>query len=143
MKDMGLWDRVRFKFWDPAGLVKSLIREWRPIRCKSEKYYENSLYSFLHKRLEDIQITKQYARGRIRADLVVGDKVIIELKNNLNTTAKYQKLIGQMTQYKEWDGQIVILLTGSTDANLRKELARYAANEQDDLEDEKIIIIEK
>ena len=141
---MALFERLRFKYWDPLGMVTSLIREWRPVRCRTEKDYEKSLYSFLHKRLEDIQITKQYARGRIRADLAIGEKVIVELKNNLNTTAKYQKLIGQLTQYEEeWNGQIIILLTGSTDPNLRKELKNYVASKQDDLDEEKTVTMEK
>lgn len=140
---MGFFERLRFKFLDPVGMISSLIKEWKPIRCKTEKDYEKSLYSFLHKRLEDTQITKQYAKARIRADLVVGDRVIIELKNNLNTTAKYQKLIGQITEYKEWDGEIIIVLTGERDANLYKELMKYAAEENDDIDEERIIVIQK
>jgi len=101
------------------------------------------LYSFLHKRLEDIQITKQYARGRIRADLLVGDKVIVEIKNNFNTTTKHQRLIGQITEYKEWEGEIIIVLMGKTDPNLRKELENYAEKEEGGLGEERIIIIQK
>ena len=139
---MGLIERLRFKFWDPLRMISSLIQEWKPIRCKTEKEYEKSLYSFLHKRLEDIQVTKQYAKGRIRADLVVGDQVIVELKNNFNTTAKYQKLIGQLAEYEEWGGQIIVVLTGDTDANLYKELMK-SASEEDDEGEERIIVIQK
>lgn len=140
---MGFLQNIRFNFFDAGGMICSLVEEWRPRKCKAEREYEKSLYMFLHKRLEDIQITKQYARGRIRADLVVGDKVIVELKNNFSTTAKYQKLIGQITEYKEWDGQIIIVLTGDTDPNLYKELTKYAAEDEDFLGDEKIIVIQK
>ena len=136
---MGFLQKIRFNFFDAGGMIRSLIEEWRPRKCKAEREYEKSLYMFLHKRLEDIQITKQYARGRIRADLVVGDKVIVELKNNLNTTAKYQKLIGQITEYKKWDGQIIIVLTGDTDLNLHKELTKYIEKDNDDLDEEKLI----
>jgi len=140
---MGVFDKIRFKFWDPAGMVSSLVKEWHPVRCKTEKGYEKSLYSFLHKRLEDIQITKQYARGRIRADLLVGDKVIVEIKNNFNTTTKYQRLIGQITEYKEWEGEIIIVLMGKTDPNLRKGLENYAEKEEDGWGEKRIIIIQK
>lgn len=140
---MGFLQKMRFKFCDAGAMISSLIKEWRPRKCKTEKQYEKSLYMFLHKRLEDIQITKQYARGRIRADLVVGDKVIVELKNNLNTTAKYQKLIGQITEYKKWDGQIIIVLTGDTDLNLHKELTKYIEKDNDDLDEEKLIVLQK
>ena len=124
-------------------MISSLIEEWRPRKCKTEKQYEKSLYTFLHRQLEEIQVTKQFAKGRIRADLVVGDKVIVELKNNFNTTAKYQKLIGQITEYKEWDGQIIVVLTGDTDPNLHKELTKYAAEDEGDLGEERIIVIQK
>jgi len=101
---MGFLQKIRFNFFDAGEMIVHYIEKWRPRKCKTEKEYEKSLYTFLHKQLEDIQVTKQFAKGRIRADLVVGDKVIVELKNNLNTTAKYQKLIGQITEYKKWDG---------------------------------------
>ena len=143
---MGLLERLRFNFWDPVSMIISLIEEWKPTKCKTEKAYEKSLYSFLHKKLEDIQITRQYARGRIRADLVVGDKVIIELKNNLNSTTKYQRLIGQISEYKEWEGHIIILLTGETDPNLKKQLKMYFDREglnDDDLNGGTFTIIEK
>jgi hypothetical protein len=142
---MGLLERIRFNFWDPAGMVVSLIQKWKPTKCGTEKAYETALYSFLHRKLEDIQITRQYARGRIRADLVVGDKVIIELKNDLNSTAKYQRLIGQLSEYKEWEGHIIILLTGQTDPNLRKQLRKYVEKEDvnDDYTGGTFTIIEK
>jgi hypothetical protein len=127
-------------------MITSLIEEWKPVDCGTEKAYEKSLYVFFHEKLADIQVTKQYARGRIRADLVVGDKIIIELKHNLNTTGKYQRLIGQISEYKGWDGQILILLTGDTDPNLRKQFRDYLVKEDltdDFLQSEKVILIEK
>ncbi len=126
---MGLLDELKFKVWDSVGAVTSLLGRWRPRGCKTEKDFENSLYKFLHESLGKIQITKQYAKGRIRADLVVGDDVIVELKHNLDSTAKFQRLIGQLSEYKEWKGQIVVLLTGSTDPNLRKQLDDYIERE--------------
>lgn len=86
----------------------------------------------MHDKLDDIQVTKQYAKGRIRADIVVGDKVIIELKNNLDSTGKYQRLIGQLNEYKAWDGDTIIVLCGKTDKNLRKELDRFLGDTNSD-----------
>jgi len=106
------------------------------------------LNSFLHKELEDHQITKQYGIGRSRADLVIDDRLIIEIKYNLNTSAKYQRLLGQLAEYKEWDGRVVLLLVGKTDPNLRKQLTSYL--EKEGLcssmflhEEDKVIIYEK
>ena len=97
---MAFLEKLRFNLWDGKEMVERLVDEWKPRRCATEKDYEKSLYKFLHEKFEEIQITKQYARGRIRADIVVGDKIIVELKNNLNTTNKYQRLLGQLAQYK-------------------------------------------
>ena len=119
---MAFLDKLKFNLWDSPTTVIDLIDRWKPRGCKTEKDYELSLYEFLHKELGETQITKQYAHGRVRADLVVAAKVIIELKTNLDSTGKFQRLIGQMSAYEEWDGKVVILLTGKTDENLLKEL---------------------
>jgi hypothetical protein len=93
-------------------------------KLQDRKGHEKSLYSFLHDELGDVQVTKQYAVGRTAADIVVGEKVIIELKHNLNATSKLQRLFGQLEQYRAWTGPVIVLLTGDTEPNLRKELKR-------------------
>lgn len=123
-------ESLRFQFWDPLDMVEGLIKKWKPKGCKTEKQYEVSLYDFMHSELQEVQVTKQFAKGRIRADIVVGDKVIVELKNNLDTTSKYQRLIGQLVEYEAWDGDIVILLCGKTDPNLLKDLKKYIAGKE-------------
>ncbi len=143
---MGLFDKVKFHVGDSVKFVISKIENWKPRNCKTEKDYENSLYKFLHEELDDFQITKQYAKGRIRADLVIGDRVIVELKYNLNTTGKYQRLIGQLAEYKDWDGRTILLLTGETDINLRKQIDIYLKKEglsEDLLDEAKVTVFQK
>lgn len=131
---MGLLDNLKFKFWDEVEAVTSLLEKWRPRNCKTEKDFEKSLYKYLNENLGNIQITPQYAQGRVRADLLIGKSVIVELKTDLNSTAKYQRLIGQLTEYSEWKGRIIILLTGQTDPNLRKQLDEYVTKQSSILE---------
>jgi len=140
---MGFLEKLKFNFFDAGDMIKDIIKDWKPGNCMTEKDYEKSLYDFLHRRLDDIQITKQYAKGRIHADLVVGDKVIIELKNNLNTTSKYQRLIGQLTEYGDWRGQVILVLIGDTDPNLKKQLYKYIEKVSDDFFEKSIIVVEK
>jgi len=142
---MGFLQKLRFQFLDPDDMVWSAIKRWRPRGCETERQYEKSLYDFLHREFPDIQVTKQFASGRIRADIVVGGKIIIEMKNNLDTTGKYQRLMGQLMAYEEWDGQVFVILTGKTDPNLRKQLNDHAKHTGDDDFDgrEKIIVMEK
>lgn len=90
---MGLLD----KFWwwlDNVEVLTSLFDKWGPSNCKSEKDYENSLSSFLHEKLENHEIIKQYAIGRTREGLVIDDELIIEIKYNFNTLTKYRNLLG-------------------------------------------------
>lgn len=126
---MNILDKVKFHLGDSVGFVTKKMESWNPKKCSTEKDYEKSLYQYLHDELGNLQITKQYAKGRIRADLMIGDKVIVELKHNLDTTAKYQRLIGQISEYKEWDGRVIILLTGKTDLNLRKQIDTFIKRE--------------
>ena len=125
---MGLLDK--FKWWlDSVRALTSLLNKWHPRKCKAEKDYENSLYSFLNKELEGHQITKQYALGRFRADLVIDNKLIIEIKYNLDTPAKYRNLLGQLAEYIGWDGRIILLLVGKTDPDLKERLNSYLKKE--------------
>ena len=122
---MSLLKKLEFHAWDSTGMIEKIIKRWKPGSLKNENQYEKSLYGLLHDSLGDIQVTKQYAKGRIRADIVVGEKVIIELKNNLDSTGKLQRLIGQLTEYNAWDGEIIVVLCGTTEKNLRKELNKF------------------
>lgn len=140
---MGVVDRLKFHAWDSVSAVADLIEKWRPRRCKTEKDYENSLYEYLHRELGGVQVTKQFAKGRIRADLAVAERVIIEIKHNLNATAKYQHLIGQLEDYQNWDGYVVIVLIGKADPNLRKQLGEYVRKHSDIISGDKFTVVEK
>lgn len=122
---MTFLEKLRFNLWDGDAMVASLIETWQPEGCSTEKHYELSLYDHLHEHLEEVQVTKQFASGRIRADIAVGGRIIVELKNNLDGTAKYQRLVGQLAGYKGWDGYIFVVLCGTTDRNLLKELGQH------------------
>lgn len=120
---MGL-EKLRFDFWDGADMIALLVDKWKPEGCKSEKQCEISLYEFLHDNLTDLQVTRQFASGRVRADIAVEGKVIIEIKNNLDTNSEYHRLVGQMSDYDDWAGAVFVVLCGVTDRNLLKELRK-------------------
>lgn len=125
---MGLLDELKWRL-DSVGVLTSLFNKWRPRNCKIEKDYENSLSSFLHEELENHEIIKQYAIGRFRADLAIDDELIIEIKYNFNTLTKYRSLLGQLAEYKEWGGRVILLLVGKTDPDLKKRLTSYLEKE--------------
>ncbi len=121
---MGLLERVKFAAWDNAGAVVDLIKKWVPGKCNTEKDHENSLYTYLHSELGSVQITKQFGHGRIKADLAVGEKVLLELKHNLDSTAKLQRLIGQPEGYRELDRTVVVLLTAQPPKRTSRKTGR-------------------
>lgn len=123
-------DALKWYLGDKSRFCISKINKWHPRKCKTEKDYEKSLYGYLHKTLpKSVQVTSQHGKGRIHADIVVGDTVLIELKHNLNTTSKLQRLMGQLIGYKEWKKEILVLLIGKTEPNIRKELNRFIKKE--------------
>ncbi len=127
---MGEIDKLKFRYWDDVGAIVDIIKKWRPRGCKTEKDYEKSLLSKLRENFPGFQITKQYAKGRIRADLLIDDEVIVEIKHNLQSTAEYLRLIGQLIVYNhDWSGRVLLLLTGNPDPSLVKDLERIIKKE--------------
>jgi len=122
---MGFLDKAKWA-WDNVGIMKSLLEKWRPRKFDNEKEYEQSLHAFLRRELsDDIEVTPQYAQGRFRADLRVGKNVVVEIKLNLDTTSKLQRLIGQVEAYEEWKGTIFLVLMGKTDQDLKSRLTSF------------------
>jgi hypothetical protein len=137
---MDILRRGGFNF-DPVASVKKAIEAWKPGKLESEKEYELSLYNFLHEYYDEFEITKQYAIGQTRADIKVRDEVIIEIKKDLNSKGGYDRLMGQLQEYKKWKGSILLLLIGKTEPNLRKRLLKEAGG--DFFVDRKFTIVEK
>lgn len=117
-------ERITFN-WDPVTAVKKQIDRWHLFDCNTEKDFERSLCAFLKSRLRETSVVPQNAFGRHKADLLVNGNVIVEIKSRLKSTAEYQRLIGQLDQYKRWDGSVIVLLVGQWDANRRIELKRW------------------
>ncbi len=99
---MGLLDKFVFHAWDERQAVVKLIERWEPRRCNTEKEYEKSLAAHLRQELPGISVTPQYAKGRIKADLLVGEKVIVEIKRDMKSTSNCHRLVGQLSEYVEW-----------------------------------------
>ena len=140
---MSTFQVIRFKYWDSVGTVTKLIHSWKPVDCRTEKEYENSLYAHLRTTLPGIVITPQFAFGRARTDLAVGNEVAIEIKKDLNDTSEFQRLLGQIHQFGDWRGYFIALLVGSTDPNLMDELVRQTRGIPGPFIDPKVVVVEK
>lgn len=121
---MAFADRFKFHFWSEADAISDLIKRWEPKNCKKEKDYETSLVAFIRSELPQVRVTPQYAVGRTKADLVIAEKVIIEIKINLKSTASYHRLLGQLSCYSKWEGKVIILLIGTTDPDFKMTIQR-------------------
>lgn len=70
------------------------------------------MYKYLCDNTKDIEVVRQYGSSRVRVDLCVGRKVFIEIKKDLNSTSKLQRLLGQLEPYnkEKWENMIIILI---------------------------------
>jgi hypothetical protein len=132
-----------FRFWDSIGTVTKLIENWKPDGCGLEKDYEDSLYAYLHEQLSEIQITRQYARGRSRVDLRVGETVVVELKCDLDSTSEYQRLLGQLLEMKRWEERIVVVFAGNTDPYFLKALKKETEEWGSYPMEQKVVVVQK
>ena len=109
---------------NPTKKVTRLVKSWKPRKCTTEKHFQKSLDSYLAEELPDLKIVMESGSSRIRADIEIEKDVIIELKVDLNTTAKLQRLLGQIQLYKkEFDGRdIILVLAGKADRNMFEDL---------------------
>ncbi len=129
-------------YWlDPFGEVCKVIKSWKPKGCKTEKEFEKSLLRKLQKELKGKKIQAQYGSGRQRIDIVVDDKVPIEVKKDIKDTSALQRLIGQMEQYfKKWEG-LVLVICGNIEQDHLKELKEYAKKWEWSFDEGLIIIV--
>jgi hypothetical protein len=110
--------KLRFGF-DPPGTVIGLLKQWSPKEYKSEGEYEKDLYAYLHDNFDGVEVVRQYGSSRSKEDLCVGRKVYIELKKDLDTTGKLQRLLGQLQLYanEKWEN-VILVVVGKADQNL-------------------------
>ena len=103
--------------------VIKLIDDWRPRKCETEKDFERSLHKHLEKNLEKSDVIKQYAAGRVKGDIVVDGKILIEIKDSLKSTGQLQRLLGQLEIYAtQWKGNVIVVICGGSQRDLLKLL---------------------
>ena len=63
----------------------------------------------------------QYASGRVKGDICVNHKVLIELKDSLKSTGQLQRLMGQLDLYaSQWKKEVVVVICGDSQRDLVK-----------------------
>ena len=101
--------------------VVKAVEKWSPKTLPSEAKYRDDLLAYLRKNLgkedmlgfsEKLSIRKE--SGRHLADIGINNQVGVELKYNLNTKAKVDRLFGQIDDYLKGYASMVIVLCGKT-----------------------------
>ena len=111
-----------FKHWDPVGDVREAIESWPTTSFSNEKEAEDSLFAFLEEKFDGLEVLRQFAYDRIKADILIERAVAIELKVNLLKTSEFQRLVGQLETYAKWKVGMVVVVVGELDTDLRRRI---------------------
>lgn len=118
---------------DDHQCIESLLKKWQPSGFGlSEKQYEQQLQAWLQVQLPDVPIVAQYGIAKGKADLVIQDSHVIELKLAFesDSVAEFDRCIGQMERYKQkWVkkgvGPAYLVVVGDSDPEFRSLLHKW------------------
>ena len=110
--------------------VLKLLNQWKPSAdCHTEKDHENHLQTYLQQSLPDVPIVAQYGIAKGKADLVIEDRHVIELKLGFDESkvAEFDRCIGQLERYRQkWvkpeRGPVYLVMVGDSHAEFRDML---------------------
>lgn len=105
--------------------VSNVVREigsWRPRGCKIDAQYKHSLFKKLSGEVFRNEPIMEFGDGRTRADIAFQKSIGIELKLDLDSSAKFQRSIGQLADYRRVFDSTIVVLVGTQDRGLVKEL---------------------
>jgi len=110
-----------------SDCVLRLLLEWQPSAAGlSEKAYEQELQAWLTGKLPDVPIVAQYGIAKGKADLVIQDAYVIELKLAFtdDTLPEFDRCIGQMERYRQkWvdkeRGEVYLVIVGKSESEFR------------------------
>jgi hypothetical protein len=125
-------DYLSFFATEAEGVLE-LLNEWVPSGFTSdEKTYEIELYEYLKRRLPDVPISTQYGIAKGKADLVIQDSHLLELKLGLTDVGELDRCIGQLERYRQkWIekdmGPVYLVIVGESDPEFRDVLMTWLA----------------
>lgn len=127
-------------FEDDGGCILRLLKEWEPQSFTgSEKEQEMDLLAWLKKKLPDVPMVAQYGIAKGKADIVVQDTHLIELKLGLVDIAEFQRCLGQLEIYRQkWTcknrGPVYLVIVGESDVEFRDVLHAWLKRNDDKLQ---------
>lgn len=120
---------------DHTGLLETeserlhtIFSDWQPRAYNlDEKDHEADLFAALRRALPDVPMTTQHGLAKGRADIVIEDSHVIEVKLGLTDVLEFDRCIGQMERYyqrwvKKDRGPFHLIVVGESDPDLRDML---------------------
>jgi hypothetical protein len=117
-----------------AACIKRLMQAWRPAPvAASEKDYEQHLFEWLATQLPDVPLVAQYGIAKGKADIVIQDSHVIELKLGLTDVLEFDRCVGQLERYRQkWvckdRGPVYLVVVGESDSEFRDMLDIWIAH---------------
>lgn len=138
-------------FSTDAGFVRCLLNEWAPTSFSvSEKQHEDALNAWLQERLPDVPMIAQYGIAKGKADLVIEDCHVIELKLGFDydSVAEFDRCLGQLERYRQkWvkkeRGPVYLVVVGDCDSEFRDLLHTWFKEANEPYFIERFHLIEK
>ena len=126
------------------------VKNWNPRNYNTEYEYQDRLANHLRKQMPDATIKTEYPIGdkslgnRGRADIVINDSILIEMKRDSSSGA-IQRAKGQIAQYSEiWkDRGLVVLLLCDYDYDHARLVFSSTMNDLAKLEKRVLTIVAK
>lgn len=128
-----------FDFMGPVDTVCDLIRKWQPTDTTSETKIEESLYAHLAKRFRRHDVRRQFRHDRVTADILINEKLAIEIKLNLTKTADFRRLIGQLDCYANWGVRMIVVLVGQVDTDLQRRVEERLQKDWGDEDEARVV----
>ncbi len=117
-------------FSTPEAYLDRLLKEWAPQSFDlNEKQQEKDLLVWLRRKLPDVPILAQYGIAKGKADIVIQDAHVIELKIGFDEAdvSEFDRCIGQLERYRrKWvqqkRGHLYLVVVGESDTEFRELL---------------------
>jgi hypothetical protein len=101
--------------------VLSLIENWRPKKFQKEQKYKDDLSAYLNHELNRWEVPVPEANipvnrvvGKGLCDIVINQKIGIELRKDLATNKQVSTLCGELNNYKRAYEEVIIVLLGNS-----------------------------
>jgi len=143
-------DHKGFLSSDPAHVCQ-LLERWKPSSFDvNEKKQERELQFWLESQLPEVPIVAQYGIAKGKADIVIEDSHLIEVKLAFDSASvvEFDRCVGQLERYKQkWvkkeRGPVYLVVVGESDAEFRDMLQTWFTEANNPFFNQRFFLIEK